>query len=61
MEQRDEQCEHPRHAQGASIGGRADSVQVDLRNRCAVRVSGVVMFEQKADDPIRQKIVLGSW
>jgi hypothetical protein len=43
--------------------GSGDSVQVDVRNRCGVRVRGVVIFEQKTGDPIRQNIVLdsGDW
>ena len=38
-------------------------MQVDVRNRCEVRVRGVVIFEQKSGDPIRQPIVLdsGDW
>ena len=40
--------------------GTSDSVQVDVRNSCGVRVKGVVIFNQTSGDPIRLPMVLDS-
>lgn len=43
--------------------GSADSVQVDVRSNCGVRVKGFVIFNQASGEPIRFPLTLeaGDW
>lgn len=40
--------------------GTSDSVQVDVRSSCGVKVKGVVIFNQVSGDPIRFPVILDS-
>lgn len=40
--------------------GTSDSVQVDVRSSCGVRVKGFVIFNQASGDPIRLAVALDS-
>lgn len=43
--------------------GTSDSVQVDVRSNCGVKVKGFVIFNQTSGDPIRFALTLnpGDW
>ena len=40
--------------------GTGDSIQVDVKNDCGVKVKGAVIFKQASGDPIRYPVTLNS-
>jgi hypothetical protein len=40
--------------------GSGDSVQVDVKNDCGVKVTGFLIFRQASGDPIRYAVTLNS-
>ncbi len=40
--------------------GQGDSVQVDVKNDCGVKVKGTVIFDQASGDPIRVPVTVNS-